>query len=229
MNEKLISGENVEDLLLEACSTRARIWISTGDSEPYIFMNVYDLEDDTIILRGKLINEEVKRLQRQETFFVSYFLKGRGVYTFETHFIDKQKLKTNWCPIHRPRKIIHTQRRQAFRICPAVSLPLDCSKLSETETEGKVKVENISLKGGCLSFPKNAAVKEGMVIKDIQLRFNDGTVIMVSGIISRYWMKPNGRFFIGLEWMRLARKEEIVIRDYIAAAQREMEENREER
>lgn len=222
MKEAIISEEKLENILERACAAKARIWIKTSKNDSDFLMNAAGLNEKSIILNGNLSEDQLNRLQKVESFLVWFGFKGQGVFTFETHCLEKEALKDNVCLIHRPLNVSHTQRRQAFRVWPAATLQLDCLKIGQMETKDIVKVENISLLGACISFPKKAEITNGAIIKDIQLDIYDGTSIAVSGKICRQWMVPKGRFFVGLEWIGLTREEEIIIRDYISNAQREM-------
>lgn len=219
---EILTGIAAKESLERACGERTRVKINLMESDGMFTSNMVHLYQDEILLDGYKPEDIRNRLLKGTKLEICFTIEKKSLYCFHSGFNGQKGSTGSQFLVALPEQISRVQRRASYRVDPQRTLSADVLKIGPSWTQGKVRVEDISLEGACFSFPRKAEMKIGVVLPEIRLRlYNSPTDLVIDAIVRSYYRGPDGRFRLGLEWDFESRAQQKVMSDFINACQRE--------
>lgn len=211
---------NSLEVINEAVQSRGLIELTVAGRGLFI-TRIVSIHRDLLLLDKLEPPKRARKLLAETEAHVRYLPLGIGVYTFDSRLVAVPDAPSHWA-LKMPTDIRYIQRRDAYRVTPMHSLPAVCVSLGGRSAAPETQVENISLTGMCLSFPKSVELREGANLPDVCLLLNRTDALMLDGEVRHTWEEPSGRFFVGIAWKRVPRSRRQVLNAYLLACQRLM-------
>ncbi len=214
-----IIGRDIRQLLDGACAERSRVTLRFEPEGPTFVSNLVHLYDSQLLLQGLGSPSMRSRLEPNAGVKAAFTFRRPGIFEFHSTFAGFKDHVSEQFLVEAPELIEHVQRRSAYRVEPLHTLPATVVSIGGKSTRGRVRVENVSLSGVCLSFPQQAPIRVGSLIVAVLLRLYERPEITLDGVVRSITRGGDGRFRLGLEWAALDGEQERTLEHYIAACQ----------
>ena len=214
-----ISGDELRKLLVDASGRRIRIRLFFPPEGPAFSSNLVHVYDSQLLMDG-VGSPAIRRLLEQEVRLEAEFsFRRTGVFRFSTYFATFKDHVSEQFLVELPAVIDHVQRRGAYRVEPSRTLSATVMSIGGKATHDRVRIENISISGMCLSFPQQAAIKVGSLLRSIRIHLQDLPEFVVDGVVRSITRAEDGRFRLGVEWWMLEVEQEKILKHFISACQ----------
>ena len=218
--DETLTETEVEELLHRACDTRTRVKITFSDDEQMLYSNMVHLYQSHLLLDGFSPPSRKSQLRKGMRIEVFFAMERQGLFYFPSAFQGMKGSVGEQFLVGRPDRIRHMQRRRTYRVDPQATLSAEVISIGKSAAMEKVRVENISLDGACLSFPRPADIPVGFLLQDIRIRLQDEPDLILNGVVRSSYPGDDRRFRLGLEWEITEKEQRKTLLRYINACQR---------
>ncbi len=219
--ETIYRGATMLDLLRSACDERTQAVICSGDVETDLVVNFVHVFTTELLLAGFKDTPDWRAVPAQAAMNICFTLtRQQGLFSFRTQYKGRKGTVGDQFAVDMPDELVLYQRRRAYRVRPADTLNADCTMIGMNRTGGKVRVEDISQEGINLSFPREAGIRIGATIRNINLELQNFGAVVLTGVVCSIRRGKGERFHLGLRWIEMPSEEQQKLNQYIFACQR---------
>ncbi len=218
MDRGCIQGDEVQTSLKLAAEGRATLSIHS-EGVPLFTARLIHLYQRMLIIDQIDRPAVAGELPTGQVIDGQVMIHGRGLYVFRSVWGGRVSSGGRYGLVLPP-IMKFLQRREFIRIEPVRSMPAEVISMFGKAVLPHTKVENISLGGVCLSFPRESPVRVGMEIPQIRLVLNRLHGVCLDGLIRGKWKARYGRFDLGIQWKKPIFSTLEVIKRYVVDVQR---------
>jgi len=219
-NDETIRGVEVDNVLEGACNDRTRVKIIFDAEQPGFYSNMVHLFSNYILFDGFTPEDIQEKLPKDTPLETSFAFRSHGYYSFNANYLGIKGSVGSQFMVERPTQITHIQRRRSYRVEPSATLPAEILAIGKARTGDKVWVENISIEGVCLSFPRPASIRIGARVQGIRIRLANEKELLMDAVVRSAFRSSDGRFRLGMQWEVLDHEQHLVLQRYITQCQR---------